>query len=188
MVEFMKSECRATSAAQPRGAVSSALVIAVVRAAIAAIAVVANLGCSKPQPIEVTARSAQVVSATPAGIRIALILDVANPNGFDVSARSVKGTLEVGDGIPIGTGSSEPRTPIPARGSSRVPAELALGWTNMNALVPLALSGQPVPYQFRGTATVGGESLNMDVPFTIAGEITREQLLQIGLGGLLRPQ
>jgi LEA14-like dessication related protein len=181
-------EARPASVAQSRSAAARAPFIAFARAAIAAIAVVASLGCSKPQPIEVTPRSAQVVSATPAGIRIALSLDVANPNDFDVSARSVKGTLEIGNGIPIGTGSSEPRTPIPARGSSHVPAELALGWTNLNALIPLALSGQPVPYQFRGTATVGGESLNMDVPFAIAGEITREQLLQIGLGGLLRPQ
>jgi len=41
-----------------------------------------------------------------------------------------------------------------------------------------------VPYAFRGVAAIGGESLSIDVPFTIKGELTREQVLQAGLRGL----
>ena len=81
-----------------------------------AIVTLTLLGCSKPEPVEVTPRSAQVVLVSPAGIRIAVTFDVTNPNGFDVSARTVTGTLEVGSGIPIGTGSAEPHAPIPAHG------------------------------------------------------------------------
>jgi LEA14-like dessication related protein len=145
---------------------------------------VVPVACAKPQPVEVTPRAARVTAIGPTGLHLELNLDVANPNGFDVSARSVSGTLEVGEGVQIGTGSAQPSVTIPAKGSGAVSADLVLGWTNLNAVVPFALSGQPMPYRFRGTASVGGESLNMELPFTITGEITRQQLLQIGAVGL----
>jgi LEA14-like dessication related protein len=140
--------------------------------------------CSTPEPPRVTPRSVRVTSVAPGGVGLAVELDVYNPNSFPLLVRTVNGTLEVGNGIEIGRGRADPAGNIPARGSSLVPTQLSLGFTNLPALSQFALSAKPVPYTFRGVATVGGEKLNADVPFSIKGELTREQVLQAGMRGL----
>ena len=140
--------------------------------------------CSKPEPPRVTPRSARVTSVGPAGIGLAVELDVYNPNSFPLLVRTVNGTLEVLNGIEIGRGRADPAGSIPPKGSSLVSTQLNLGLTNLPALSQLALSARAVPYTFRGAATIGGEKLNIEVPFTLRGELTREQVLQAGLRGL----
>jgi LEA14-like dessication related protein len=154
------------------------------RAAIAllAAALIAS-ACSKPQPPRVTPVAARVKTVTPAGLVLSIDLDVYNPNGFPLVARSVTGRVEIGNGVELGRGSATPAGSIPANGSSRVTTELNIAWTNAPALAPLALSEKPVPYTFRGVATIGGERLNVDVPFVVKGALTRAQVLQAGLRG-----
>jgi hypothetical protein len=41
-----------------------------------------------------------------------------------------------------------------------------------------------VPYVFEGTASVGSAKLNIDVPFQLRGQLTRDELLQAGMRGL----
>lgn len=143
--------------------------------------------CSKPEPPKVTPRAARVIRVDANGLRLALELDVYNPNGFPLTARTVSGTLEVGKGTELGSARSEPKGSIAAKSSSVVTSQLDVGWTNVAALAPYALTTQPVPYTFRGVATIGGEKLNVDVPFAVKGELTREQIVQIGLRGLTPP-
>jgi LEA14-like dessication related protein len=143
----------------------------------------ALVSCSKPEPPRVTPRSIRVAAVSPTGVGLALELDVHNPNPFPILAQNVKGTLEIG-GVEIGRGHAQPQSSIPAKGSATVASQLAVTWTNAAALAPYALSPGPVPYAFRGVAAIGGERLNVDVPFTINGELTREQVLQAGLRGL----
>jgi LEA14-like dessication related protein len=140
--------------------------------------------CSKPQPPRVTPVAARVKTVTPTGLVLSIDLDVYNPNGFPLVARSVSGSIEIGNGVELGRGTATPGGSIPAESSSRMTTELSIAWTNAPALAPLALSDKPVPYTFRGTATIGGERLNVDVPFTVKGELTRAQVLQAGLRGL----
>jgi LEA14-like dessication related protein len=142
------------------------------------------LGCSKPEPPRITPQTARVKSVDPAGIVLALDLDVYNPNSFPLIARSVSGNLEIGAGVELGRGRAEPGVSIPGKSSSLVSSELTIAWTNAAALAPLALSDKPVAYTFRGLATVGGERLNVDVPFVVEGELTRAQVVQAGLRGL----
>jgi LEA14-like dessication related protein len=140
--------------------------------------------CSKPEPPRVTPREVRVKSVDPAGLVLALDLDVYNPNGFPLIARSVTGNVEIGQGVELGRGRAEPGGSIPAKGSSLVTTDLTVAWTNAPALAPLALSNKPVPYTFRGVATIGGERLNLDVPFVVKGELTRAEVVQAGLRGL----
>jgi LEA14-like dessication related protein len=141
-------------------------------------------GCSKPQPPQVTARSARVTATAPTGVELAVELDVHNPNAFPLLVESVEGTLSVAGGAEIGRGTARPGTDIPAQGSAPVTSHLTVPWSNLTALAPYALSGAPVPYTFEGRARVGGKRLNVEVPFTLRGELSRQQLLQIGLQGL----
>ena len=143
-----------------------------------------SVGCSKPEPPRVLPRSVRVTAITPTELKLAVDLDVYNPNSFPLLVRAASGTLEIGNGIQIGKGQASLSGSVPAKGSSIVATDLGVNWTNLPALAPLALTAAAVPYTFRGTANVGGERLNVEVPFTLTGELTRAQLVQAGLRGL----
>ena len=158
------------------------------RRAFVLVVAAALAGCSKPEPPKVTPISARVAAIDAKGIGLSLELDVQNPNSFPLVTQSVQGTLEIGSGVEVGKAVAEPKTSIPAKGSSRVTSRLYVGFENVAAFAPFALSPKPVPYSFRGVARMGGEKLNVDVPFTVKGELSREQVVQIGLRGLKVPQ
>jgi LEA14-like dessication related protein len=139
------------------------------------------MACSKPEPPRITPRSVRVAAISPAGLGLALELDVYNPNSFPILAQRVSGTVEIGNGVELGRGGAQPQGAIPAKGSTVIASQLGITWTNAAALAPYALSPGPVPYTLRGTAAIGSERLNVDVPFTVKGELTREQVLQAGL-------
>ena len=52
-----------------------------------------------------------------------------------------------------------------------------------SALLPYAMAMKPLPYRLSGVARIGGEHLNVDVPFTIDGQLTPEQVAVAGLRG-----
>jgi LEA14-like dessication related protein len=141
------------------------------------------LACSKPKPVEVTPRSVQVAAVLPQGLQLALTLDVRNPNGFAIRASDVKGTLSLQDGTVLGRGSASDTVTVLAEQTAAVPTNLNMSWTNLAALAPYALSSQPLPYRIQGSARIGGEQLNVEVPFEVTGQLTREQLLQAGIRG-----
>ncbi|HYO95633.1 MAG TPA: LEA type 2 family protein [Polyangiaceae bacterium] len=140
--------------------------------------------CSKPTPPRVTPLSIRATSIDPSALGLTLELDVYNPNGFSLLVQTVDGVLELASGAPIGQAHSQPQGSIPAKASKLMTAELRATWTNLVALAPYALSAQPVPFQVRGKASIGSERLNVDVPFTIKGELTPAQVLAAGLRGL----
>lgn len=146
--------------------------------------------CSKPKPPTITPKSAQVLSASGAGVTLAVAFDVANPNRFPLAVHAVDGRflLGAGAGVELGKAHAEPASSIPAQGTSTVTSQVAIGWTNLAALTPFMLSPAAVPYRFEGNATVGGESLNVSLPFTLTGELTRAELIGVGLSGLTQPR
>jgi LEA14-like dessication related protein len=141
-------------------------------------------GCAKPEPPRVTPKAIQVTALGPAAVDLAIELDVYNPNSFPLTAQSVEGSLLLGSGVELARGRAVPEHSIPAKDSATVTTALNVPWTNLGALVPLATSDQPVPYKFVGAARIGGERLNVSVPFELNGQLTRPQLIQIGLKGL----
>jgi LEA14-like dessication related protein len=141
------------------------------------------LGCSKPKPVEVTPRSVQVVALQPQGLELEVVLDVRNPNGFAITAHDVSGTIQLQNGVELGRGKAPAAVTVLAEQTAAVPTRLSMAWTNLAALAPYALSPQPVPYRIVGKARVGGERLNVELPFDISGTLTREQVLQASLRG-----
>ncbi|HKO52994.1 MAG TPA: LEA type 2 family protein [Polyangiaceae bacterium] len=147
------------------------------------------LACAKPKPPTITPKSAQVLAVSGTGVTLAVTFDVANPNRFPLIVHAVDGrfSLGAGAGVELGKAHAEPASSIPAQGASTVTSQIAIGWTNLAALTPFLLSPAAVPYRFDGSATLGGESLNLNLPFTLTGELTRAQLINAGLSGLSQP-
>ncbi len=145
--------------------------------------------CAKPKPPTITPKSARVLSVAGTGVTLSVSFDVANPNRFPLIVRAVDGrfSLGAGAGVELGKAHAEPASNIPAEGTSTVTSQIAVGWTNFAALTPFVLSPAAVPYRFDGNATLGGESLNLTLPFTLTGELTSAQLINAGLSGLSQP-
>jgi LEA14-like dessication related protein len=125
----------------------------------------------------------RISGVSPGGIDFDVQLQVHNPNSFPLAAEAVHGTLYGSGDRKLGQGTSHPREAIPAGSSRLVASQVHIGWENMTAIAPL-LASERIPYEFRGDVTLGGESLNVTLPFTLSGELTRAQLLEAGWRGL----
>ncbi len=154
------------------------------RPLVLAAATLLAVGCSRPKPPTITPYSVEVTSVSPTAVGMHVNLDVWNPNAFPLVVQKLSGDLMVNGTIDMGKTTVATALSVPADKTERVATDVSVPWTNLTELAPLALSGKPVPYRFSGTATVGGKSLNLDVPFHIDGTLTSAQLLQAGLNGL----
>src|SRR3954462_121524 len=117
--------------------------------------------CAKPKPPTLTPRSAQVLAVSASGVQLSVAFDVANPNRFPLIVHSVDGqfSLGAGAGSELGTAHAEPSASIAAQSTSTVNSTVSVGWTNVGALMPFALSPTAVPYTFTGHAAIGGSEL-----------------------------
>lgn len=149
------------------------------------------VGCSKPKPPTLTPRSARVTALKPDGVQLSLVLAAHNPNGFPLIVNAVSGNFELQDGTPLGSGSSAASFSVPSDGDQDLPVTLDVRFSSLSALAPYALAAKPLPYRIRGSARIGSDHLNVDVPYTIEGVLTAEQVIAAGLrgaGNLLAPQ
>lgn len=148
-------------------------------------------GCSKPKPPSLTPRSAQVSAIKPDSVQLDVVLSAHNPNAFPIVASSVDGTFELQDGTPLGSARSTESFTIGPDSNQDIKAVLDVRFTSLSALTPYALAAKPLPYRIRGNARIGGENLNVDLPFSIDGQLTPEQVIAAGFNGaakLLAPQ
>ena len=179
----------ARGGARQLGYTAGMLRLALRLAVIACVALA--VGCSKPKPPSLTPRSAQVTALKPDGVQLAVVLAAHNPNSFPIIVNAVSGSFELQDGTPLGSGQSADSFTIPSEGDQDLSATLDVRFTSLQALAPYALAARAVPYRIRGTARVGSDNLNVDVPFTIDGQLTPEQVVAAGLRGaanLLAPR
>lgn len=146
------------------------------------ITLVAFLACARPQPPSIIPRVVQVAAVSPSGIDLDVQLGVHNPNSFALSAEAVSGTLYVGREQRLGRGEARPKQPIAGGSEGSVQSRVHIDWADISALLPL-LREERVPYEFRGDVTLGSETLNVTLPFSLAGELTRAELIQAGFRG-----
>jgi LEA14-like dessication related protein len=142
-----------------------------------------GVACSKPKPPELKPRSAQLSAIRPDSIELSLVLDAHNPNAFPIVANRVTGIFELQDGTELGRGESSEAFTLPAEGTAALTAKLEVRWNSLSLLAPYALAAKPLPYRLRGSARLGSEHLNVDVPFSLEGQLTPEQVIQAGLRG-----
>lgn len=137
-----------------------------------------SFSCTKPDPPVLTPKSAKVTEVTPAGVGLALSVEAYNPNGVDLSARSVTGKIVLDGKYDLGTTTVSKPVSLPAGARTTLDIPLSVAWNDMTALATLATSNRAAPYTVDGTVTVGGERLNVDLPFHMTGVITHDELVQ----------
>ncbi len=142
--------------------------------------------CSRPKPPTITPEKGELTSIGPDGIHLVLHLGVENPNRFELSARSVTGRVLLEGKYDVGgVAISEPFR-LPAQQVTRlsVPATLAL--RDVPVVLGLAAANRDITYDVNGTVNVGGDSLNVNLPFHLSGQLTHEQLLRATMNSLPR--
>jgi LEA14-like dessication related protein len=138
----------------------------------------ATSSCSKPEPPVITPKAATVVSVDLTGMRVVVKVEIQNPNGVDLTVQSVTGRVMLDGKHDLGEVTVERPVTLPAKSTTPLDVPLDTQWRGVGILGMLAASNRAVPYTIDATARVGGERLNVAVPFRLHGVVTAEQLVQ----------
>jgi len=147
-------------------------------------AVVTCLACSKPQPPQLTPQQAKVTAIDVNGFDMTVKMDAFNPNGFELAVQSVVAHVIVDGNQDLGTVTASQPIALAANAHTAIDVPMNVKWKSASGFAAIATSRRPVPYTIDGTATVGGNRLNVDIPFKLQGTITAEQMQQAGLKSL----
>jgi LEA14-like dessication related protein len=141
----------------------------------------AVVACTKPDPPVLTPKEATVSGVTGAGVDLSAKIEAYNPNKFDLSARSVTAALTLDGKYDVGSVTIPRAVVIPAGQRVVLDVPISIKWTDLSPLLTVAANGQDVPYQLSGTVNIGGDTLNVDLPFKIGGIMTHDQIIKATL-------
>jgi LEA14-like dessication related protein len=164
------------------------------RALVLALCLVA---CSKPKPPTITPEKGQVTSVTPFGVDLDLTLGVDNPNKVSLPVQGVTAKVMLDGKIDMGTVTSDKAIDLPAGKKTSMTVPVSVKWNDFPAIMQLAAQSKDVPYSVDGKVKLGGALLNVEVPFTMTGTITHDELVKAtlksipkipGLPNLIQPR
>lgn len=141
-------------------------------------ATMAIVACSKPEAPTLTPESVKVLGVTPQGMSLQVTLKAHNPNDFALKARSLKARVVLDGTTDLGEMTVPAKVTLPKKAATAIVVPVEMKWGNLAAIAMLAASKPVIPFTMTGTANVGGEGLNVDLPFTLSGTVTREELLR----------
>ena len=141
-------------------------------------ATVALAACSKPEPPTVTPISGRVTKIDSSGITVEAKLEAHNPNDFEIKVKSFTATIVLDDKHNIGTVTAPHAITLPANKKKQFEIPISLNWANAASLAPLAMSNRDVPYEASGKVKVSAQSIELELPFTVKGVVTHQQLVQ----------
>lgn len=143
---------------------------------LAVVLVALVLACSKPKPPTLVPKAAQVTAIDPQGVTLDLAVEMTNPNGFTLAVQSVSGHVVLADGSDLGEVRVGQAVTLPPGAPTLVKVPMTVHWAGVAVLAANALGGRDLPFTVSGSVAVGGEKLNVEVPYSMAGTITQEQL------------
>lgn len=142
-------------------------------------------GCAKPEPPTVTPKEVRVVAVGSQGLELLLKMEALNPNKITLSCQSVTAKAKLDGKWDLGTVTiAKPIVLPPNNVPTMIDVPLTMPWSDVKTLGAIASANRPIPYAVDGTVSIGGERLNVDVPFHMEGTITREQITNAALKGL----
>lgn len=138
----------------------------------------ALVGCDffRPKPPKLTPRSAEITQVTSAGLGIRVHLTANNPNRVDLSVQNidVRTTLA---GRDLGRSRIANTTRLPSHQDVPLSIELLAPWQDLPGILVATALNENVPYHLSGTVRVGGERINLDVPFEVDSTLPRQILV-----------
>jgi LEA14-like dessication related protein len=134
--------------------------------------------CSRPEPPTVTPVSGRVTSISPSGIALSATLEADNPNSVDIEIKSLSATVMLDGKYNVGTVTIPHAITLPAKKKKKFDVPISVPWGNVAEIAPLALENRDVPYAVKGTVKGGAEGIELEMPFTSNGMVTRQQIHQ----------
>lgn len=147
-------------------------------AALFVVALAPTLGCSKPEPPQITVKDAKVTDVSLAGITVAVDAEAYNPNAVPLTIQSFSGSAKLDGKYDLGAVTVTTPTSLPAGARTPITVPMAMPWQGVSTMATLAMGSGAIPYTVTGTVKVGGERLAIDLPFQVQGTLTREQIAQ----------
>ena len=144
----------------------------------------ALVACAKPEPPRLTSLSAKVTGVSVQGIDVDLKLEAENINDSDLSARSVTATITLDGRTTLGSVTVPNKIKLPAHKKTTLDVPVSSRWKDLSGVATLAAAGKDIPYTMDGTVELGGDTLNINLPFRVTGIVTRAQLAQAALNSL----
>jgi LEA14-like dessication related protein len=144
----------------------------------AAVASVALVACSRPEPPTVQPISGRVSAISNTGITVDAKLEAYNPNDFEINVKSFTATVVLDHQYNVGTVTSTHAVSLPAKKKKVFEVPITIKWNDVGSLAPLAMSNKDVPYDASGTVKVGTGSFEVEVPFKVSGVVTHAQISQ----------
>ncbi len=141
-------------------------------------AVMAIASCTKPELPTVKPVSGRLVGVSTSGIDVEAKLEAYNPNDFDIEVRSYSATVTLDHKINVGTVSSQQKVTLPAKQKKTFDVPVGIKWNDAQQLVPLALSTRDIPWDADGKVKIGGDSIDVELPFKVSGVVTHQQVQQ----------
>jgi LEA14-like dessication related protein len=122
-------------------------------------------------------KRAAITSISPDGVAFEVVLETTNPNDFDLTAGDVTAHFVLDGHIDVGTATFPQTITLPANATKDIDVPISIHWGDLLPLLEIAASNRPtVPYAVDGTLSLGGDLLHIQVPFHLAGTVTREQI------------
>ncbi|WP_394821712.1 LEA type 2 family protein [Pendulispora albinea] len=146
-----------------------------------AVAALPLLGCSKPQPPQITVIDAKVTGIDLAGLTVDVHAEAVNPNKFPLMLQSVTGSATLDGKYELGAVTVTKPVTLPAGERTAISAPLTMKWQNVTTLASLVAGAESIPFTVKGDAAIGGEKLQVSVPFQVQGTLTRAQITQSAL-------
>lgn len=146
---------------------------------------VALSACARPKPPTLTPRSSEIARSDARGLGLRVNFDARNDNPVALTVRSLDVKVYIA-GQEQGRAQISQVTRLPARGTTPLSVVVSVPWSNLPGLLFSTALTENVPYRVEGTARVGGESVNFDVPFRVNSTMPRSVLMsaaQNPLGG-----
>lgn len=140
--------------------------------------------CSKPEPPTLVPKEARVTAVGATGVDILLQIEATNPNRVTLSAQSFTGKARLDGKWDLGSVTVTKPVVLPPNVATTIDVPMSLPWADVKTLAALASATGPVPYTIDGTVTVGGERIAVNLPYSISGTITREQVAGAALKAL----
>jgi LEA14-like dessication related protein len=146
--------------------------------AVLALAAPLLASCTKPELPTVKPVSGKLTGINTTGIEVEAKLEAYNPNDFDIEVRGYTATMVLDHKINVGTITSQQKVTLPAKKKTTFDVPVNVKWNDATQLAPLALSTRDVPWDAEGKVKIGGDMIDVELPFKVNGTLTHQQIVQ----------